>query len=314
MGISTPKRSKVTVLTKPNYTGICNDNIVLFSQGKANHVCFLYTEDNKLYYMGRDYQHASYKLHKKPELIHTTFKSPLMSIQCGGFHGLLLTVNGELYSYGQNGHGQILLPEKGTQYKITHVDNIENVKAIGCLYNTSYFLDSNNELNTFGSNDFGECGVIPTVYNEHYEITKTLHVCELNKIKSDILVCGNGCHHIGFLTKKLNVYLFGRNKYGQCGKDLKKNQTVYGATKLDTTSIDGNIMDLKVGAYHTIIKTDDAEYYAFGKNDNGQCLLFIDETLISYPQKIKKNGILKAMNSKTIIDIIPGYNETFICC
>ena len=101
MGISTPKRSKVTVLTKPNYTDISNDSIVLFSQGKANHVCFVYTEENKLYYMGRDYQHASYKIHKKPELIHTTFKSSLMSIECGGFHGLLLTVNGELYSYGQ---------------------------------------------------------------------------------------------------------------------------------------------------------------------------------------------------------------------
>ena len=300
-----------------NSGNICDDGIVLISQGMANKSCFMYTKDNKLYMTGKDINISSIKsIGGTLSLIDSNiFKDNLKDIQCGGYHGLFLTMNNKLYGCGKNGHHQLGFKDTTSKGSITKIMNVygshyTRVKMIGCTFQTSIVIDRNSCVNTFGSNNFGECGVGRITYPN----TKAgVNVLNIN-IKGKVKYISCGCHHIGALTEDSQVYMFGENDGGQCGVNNDGN-AVYSPTKLMIPNVD-QIIQLKCGGYHTIIKTNTNDYYSFGKNRNNECLLnnFNGKPKsVFIPYSISMEYINKLCgNDKIIVDILPGYKETFI--
>ena len=76
----------------------------------------------------------------------------------------------------------------------------------------------------------------------------------------------------------------------------------------------GNIESIKLGLFHSIIKTNNNEFYSFGDNINN-CLLLKDilsEALV-LPTMIDKEYIMNRTQYRgNIMDIIPGYNTSYI--
>ena len=274
---------------------IKNSNVALIGNGNSSRTIYLYTNDHKFYWGDFSYD---YKLLGPPILFkNIPFKSPLISIKCGGYHALFLSLKGVMYCFGDDFSGRTsILDINVDPYEISAIPYFKNIKItqIGCCFGSSHCIDNNSQLYTFGNNKFGEMGIGPG-------FSSKINLLGWNNVIS----IDSGCHHIGFTTKNSNGYMFGKNKNGQC--DPESNKLIeYTPTQI---RLDTKIDKIMCGGYHSIIKTRNNEYYSFGKNNNGQCLHNSKEKKMN---KISLNDIKHKIGVGNIIEIIPGYNETFI--
>jgi hypothetical protein len=94
-------------------------------------------EDNKVIIIGR---FADEEVNFIPQIF--TFNSQIVSICCGDFHILILTENGEVYSYGKGLHGELGLGEIIEICEPRKLD-ISNIVKVYAGVRTSFFIDSN---------------------------------------------------------------------------------------------------------------------------------------------------------------------------
>lgn len=90
----------------------------------------------------------------------------------------------------------------------------------------------------------------------------------------------SACHAI-FLNEHGDVYVLGRNEFGQCGLASSTHGTVISsATRLDRDNDfspalshgpEGDIVHVACGRSHSLLCTRGGSVYATGKNANGQC-------------------------------------------
>ena len=130
------------------------------SSGWSLHA-FACTCDNKLYGFGFGIKALATPTESPVLIDMSPLKSKLKYIKCGGQHTLFLTINGNVYGYGDNRHNELLLDERRLYYKITPIKALNNITNISCLYVGSIVLDINGKLKTFGiQNSHNEwCGI-----------------------------------------------------------------------------------------------------------------------------------------------------------
>ena len=71
----------------------------------------------------------------------------------------------------------------------------------------------------------------------------------------------------GILTVKGDVYMFGQNRWGQCGVDSKVSYHVYDPIKI---SLPAPVADLDIGLQHCIAVLTTGHVYTWGKGTKGQ--------------------------------------------
>ena len=273
---------------------------LLTSYGTYNLHGFVYTNNNELYAFGENYySEAGIEGNiDAPKLIHYEFDSILKQIECGNHYTLFLTLNGNVYGCGDNRYDQLLSSNNSSMISKIFSDN--NIIKIGCCKSTSIVLTNKNKLKKFGVN-------IEIDVDDEIPYDGIMTVPESNIIDFDC-----GYQHFGYITNNYELYMCGQNTFRECGIKSKKEME-YCASKSFIYNNIKKIIHIKCGWWYTIIKTDKNEYYSFGENSHKQLLLNIDKdkclpTLISL-QYIKKN-ITKS--NKPIIDLIPGYQKTYI--
>jgi len=283
-------------------------NSIIISHGLLNGHTFVYINNDKLYGMGYNYdtqigKKTDEKALSIPVNIEYKFDSELVNISCGFRHTLFLSKLGKVYGAGYNEYGQLGFNDNYEgNYEITLLDQLNGIESIDCCMNSSYCLDKDGILHTFGGNIFGQLGINDKSIRYTYNIHRLKHL--------PIIRFQSGAFHVGCLTKNHKIYTFGDNAEGQCGDESYKTMNPY------NISIP-NIMDIKCGGYHTIIKSIYNDYYAFGCNKNNECLIprngFGIGSKIKNPTKIPFFYIKKYTSYiDKILDIIPGFEETFI--
>ena len=68
-------------------------------------------------------------------------------------------------------------------------------------------IDNNNQAHTFGSNQYNELG------SKYFKRTGFFSIPNDN----NIIHIDGGYHNVPLITSKNNLYVFGRNKYGESG-------------------------------------------------------------------------------------------------
>ncbi len=68
-------------------------------------------------------------------------------------------------------------------------------------------------------------------------------------------------------TYDQKVYCFGNNSYGRLGNGVEEDRDF--EPELNHYLSDKNIVDMKCGAYHSLVLTARGEVYAWGWNDSG---------------------------------------------
>ena len=284
-------------------------NVEVISQGMSNQTSYVYTYNNILFGFGNNKFHQINGFSEDkisiPTMIHYEFDSKLTQISCGAWHTLFLTLNGNVYGVGRNNDSQLSSKYNSNPFGvgIQCIINTSNIIYIGCCIDSSYILNNNNILKTCGSNRFGELAInTPTIENRHVFDTS------FNGNYVSMFSCGKS--HVGILNKENKLYMYGRNTFQQCGTDIYGYDGCHKGHNIKSFN-DEEIISVKCGSWHVIIKTNKDNYYSFGSNKNLQLL----------DQNRQVHGICQITNEyvhkltlcdNKIIDLIPIHRDTLI--
>ena len=134
----------------------------------------------------------------------------IVQFDCGNSHSLFLDSEGNVYSAGYNGHGQLGLGHNTNQNELSKIPNIPPIKTISCVNSSCYLIDFEENLWTFGKNESGQLG--------HGDITNINTPKIVNNLKNIQQISYGSCG-LHFLAKNSQnqIFVFGRNDYGQLG-------------------------------------------------------------------------------------------------
>ncbi|KAM8974940.1 RCC1 and BTB domain-containing protein 2 [Pelodytes ibericus] len=189
----------------------------------------------------------------------------IVSLSCGsGPHVVVLTSDGEVYSWGHNAYSQ--LGNGSTNQALTPCQvstNLVNKKVINvaCGSHHSMVSTSDGEVYAWGYNNSGQVGSGSTA---NQPIPRKVTSCLQNKI-----VIGIACGQMSSMAVVDNgeVYAWGYNGNGQLGLGSSGNQP----TPCRIAALQGIRVEQVVCGYaHTLALTDEGGMYGWGANSYGQ--------------------------------------------
>ncbi len=205
-------------------------------------------------------------------------------ISCGNEYNLILTINNELYGFGNNDDCVLCINDKKIKTeKFTKIPlNLENDKIIqissGTVHNI--ILTEKGKLYSWGSSQGGQLGLsenyltsFPNFINELC-INKPIEIPILSNIKK--IVTGEA-HSIA-LSKEGKCYSWGFGSNGQLGLGFCEDsfEPGYGMSKsriFEPKLIENfdNIIDISSGKTFSMFINEKNELFACGINDLFQC-------------------------------------------
>ena len=144
-------------------------------------------------------------------------KLEITNICCGADHTLATTINGNVYSFGFNGCGQLGqgINCKFAVYEPTLIqyliDNNIHIINISCGAYHNILLDIYGNIYCFGLNNHYQCGNNDTQNVYLPQLNETL---KLNNIRVIDIKCGY--QHNVIYTDKDDYWLWGDNEFNQC--------------------------------------------------------------------------------------------------
>ncbi len=174
----------------------------------------------------------------------------------------MLTTNfGEVHAWGWNIFGQIgngcnynqLIPIKVKGF------NNERVVMISCDWSHSMALTECGNIYCWGENEFGQLGIGDHVHSNE---PKFVAVIDGNKCNVFIEKISCGEDHSLLLSSDGNIYVFGRNKSGELGKQKEKNELSPQRIKIETKFID---ISSHWNKYISIALSQKGIYYNWGQ-------------------------------------------------
>ena len=144
----------------------------------------------------------------------------LFILVCGSCHNLFLDSEGNVFSVWDNFYGQLGLGHNDThQNELNKIPNIPLVKIISCAYSSSYLIDFEGNLWSFGNNGKGQLGHGDTTHIDAPKIVNTI---------KDIQQISYGCCGFHFLAKNSQnqIFVTGFNDYGQLGTGNKESVSI----------------------------------------------------------------------------------------
>eukprot|EP01041_Mallomonas_annulata_P000499 gene499-947_t len=151
-----------------------------------------------------------------PKLV-TGINSKAKSIACGGFHTVIVTEAGQVFSMGKDDFGLL-----GTGSREGHFSSGAqlptllntlchmNVTKVSCGGWHSVFLTDNGETFACGKGEYGRLGLSDEISKDEPTSHKIFSNCTISDISS-------GGSHTLFLTSSNEVYVTGRTDFGRLG-------------------------------------------------------------------------------------------------
>ena len=144
-----------------------------------------------------------------PSLI-LNLPSNIVHFVCGSVQSLFLDSDGNVYSVGGNGCGQLGLAHVTNQNVLNKIPNIPPIKIISCVYASCYLIDFEGILWSFGYNSEGQLG--------HGDTTSIKTPKIVNTLKDIQQISYGSCGHHFFAKNSQNqIFATGNNNRGQLG-------------------------------------------------------------------------------------------------
>eukprot|EP01124_Arcella_intermedia_P025572 TRINITY_DN4597_c0_g1_i1.p1 TRINITY_DN4597_c0_g1~~TRINITY_DN4597_c0_g1_i1.p1 ORF type:complete len:514 (-),score=118.61 TRINITY_DN4597_c0_g1_i1:43-1584(-) len=142
----------------------------------------------------------------------------VIQLSCGYSHVLALTKDGQLFSWGHNGDGRLGLGNNTNLSVPTKITTIPSkILQIACGGQHSMALCSDGSLYSWGWNAYGQLGIGNT---QNQSLPK-----KVIGISERIREIRCGYSHSMVITTRDNLYIWGRNEYGQLGNGNHNNET-----------------------------------------------------------------------------------------
>ena len=162
------------------------------------------------------------------------------SVACGGYHTMLIDLEDNLYSCGNNTYYQLGLP--GNNNKLIPTPFNRKIKSVATGGFHTIIIDLEDNVWTFGYNDFGQLGLGNTD-NKKEPISVLL--ANKTEIKAQKIICGY--LHSVIIDLENDIYVFGSSIYNQLG--LNNIEDIYVPTKVP----DLKAKNMSCGVAHTIL-------------------------------------------------------------
>uniref|UniRef100_A0A5F8G497 HECT and RLD domain containing E3 ubiquitin protein ligase 4 n=1 Tax=Monodelphis domestica TaxID=13616 RepID=A0A5F8G497_MONDO len=201
---------------------------------------------------------------KVPRNIKSLTDIQIVQIACGYYHSLALSKGSEVFSWGQNKHGQLGLGfELKSQSAPQLIKSLLGIPfmqvAAGGAH--SFVLTLSGAIFGWGRNKFGQLGL----NDENDRFVPNL-LKSLRSQKIVYICCGED--HTAALTKEGGVFTFGAGGYGQLGH----NSTSHEINPRKVFELMGSIVtQIACGRQHTsAFVPSSGRIYSFGLGGNGQ--------------------------------------------
>ncbi|XP_024138388.1 probable E3 ubiquitin-protein ligase HERC4 [Oryzias melastigma] len=184
-------------------------------------------------------------------------------IACGSQHTVVLSKDGQVYTWGQDSRGQLGLGKDGSSISSPqHVRSLSSMPLVQVSAGgeQSFALSESGSVFGWGRNDCGQLGLGDTTDRS----TPTL-VHHLNMKKTVFAACGKD--HTAVLTTDGVVFTFGSGQHGQLGHNSFGNEL---RPRLVAELWGSKVTKIACGRYHTLVLTDHMKVYSFGSNEQGQ--------------------------------------------
>lgn len=200
-------------------------------------------------------------------------------------HLIAVTATGSVYTCGYNSRGQL---GHGTTVHSSVPRLIQSLASrkvvkVACSYYHSIVATDEDELYSFGRNDYGQLG-----HGDTADKAKPVRIDSLRGSRVLALSCGQ--YHTVMSIENVGLLACGKNDYGQLGAaqygDHPQNTPFPVSSPLDDYSEDFMVCEIACGYYHTIALTNTGAVYSFGRNDYGQLGLFNKENK-RWPHRIE---------------------------
>jgi len=172
-------------------------------------------------------------------------------IACGEQHSMIIDMNDNVWSFGQNLDGQLGLGDG--LFSFNKPIQIQNIKAkqIACGGNFSMIIDTNSNVWSFGNNYKGQLGL--------GDKEKRNKPTQIPNIKAKQISCGE--YHSMIIDTDDNVWSFGFNDYGQLG--LGDNERRHKPIQIQNIKA----KQIACGFHHSMIIDTNDNVWSFGDND-----------------------------------------------
>lgn len=210
------------------------------------------TLDDRLFVWGSNNQdqlgfsRTQHKIILKPTELKLPSNERVADIQFGLRHSVILTKSNQLYIIGSLKHF------KNVNHHVVNHNSIEYLKVVvnGTVsqivsgQNHFAFLDDSKSIRGIGDNKFMQSADL--------------------KLDERIIKMSSGWTHNAFLTESRELFLYGRNNYGQLGNGCRSDYEA--PQKCRIYPVD----DFQLGAEHGILMSN-GEIYTWGWNEHGNC-------------------------------------------
>ena len=182
--------------------------------------------------------------------------SNIKSIACGMEHVACLDFDGNVFTFGYNDSGQLGLGKirsKNIKFTLTpqKVDIPPSTKQVACGSHFTVCISERGNVCVFGGNFDGQLGLKFASY------TSPIRLKPIENI--DFVECGGD--FVIYKTFENELYVVGANYHGQLGTGNRTHQR----RPYKFSPISEDIVDIKCGAYHTLLLTANQEVYSSGE-------------------------------------------------
>lgn len=189
-----------------------------------------------------------------PQLVDTLSSQVITKVACGLYHTVVVTAEGEVYSFGKNDYGQLGLGHARNVkvpsiVKVGTGESDEKIIEICCGYYHTIAITERGKLVNWGRNDYGQLGIGS---KDHKNAPHYVPLPQSSKI----LKASCGCYHTLILLSNGRVMVFGRNNKGQLGTGARTLPSADLPLPIPSNSLlNDNVVCIAAGFYSSYILT-----------------------------------------------------------
>eukprot|EP00916_Digyalum_oweni_P020150 GHVL01033641.1.p1 GENE.GHVL01033641.1~~GHVL01033641.1.p1 ORF type:complete len:602 (+),score=54.44 GHVL01033641.1:135-1940(+) len=163
----------------------------------------------------------------------------IISIGCGGFHTVIVSVEGEVFSFGKNQYNQLGHSALDDVFRPQKIEHLSNVEKVWCGAHHTIIGLANGHLLSCGCGQFGRLGQGPILR----QLIRPGLVVGIRSVEES----SAGDYHCAAILADNKIYTWGRGREGQLGNRARKDECIpihinafYEDTKPTGTTINRN--------------------------------------------------------------------------
>lgn len=231
----------------------------------------------------------SSRIYARPQLVLFGSSVLIHSVACGGDHTLALDVDGTVWAFGLNDHGQLGTGDLLSCDSPRPLSFAGRVKAVACGHSHSCLLDARRRVWASGLDDDGQVSATSNARDVLAWIDLSAAMGATSK-KVGMAGVACGFAHTAMWSVDGEIYTCGNNVYGQLGRSEGSSMRV------KETVGSKCIQFASCGSFHTLAVTDLGSVYEWGGKSKGW-----------------KPRLVEGLVGRRIVEVCGGHSFDSLC-